>query len=355
MSSSLAFRNIYNSQPDISSFTPGRVNLIGEHIDYNGGMVLPATLEKGIFISLKSRSDNRIRIYSDQFCRVEELNINDSATSNWSDYALGSIVFANKAGFLNGGADIAITTTLPLGAGLSSSSALIVGILKLAASLSKRPYDNIKIAILAKRVENEFIGIPCGIMDQMVISCSDLGKAIALDTKTLDFEILTLPNAYHMAILHSGEYRLNTDGNYRKRKEECDKIKEIIGHNDICNMSNNDFALLNNISTDLKQRARHCVTEHQRTLNAIKAIKKDNVFKLGLLMTESHISMRDDFKVSLPNIDSLVHDAIDLGAVGARLTGGGFGGCIVACVLKEDLTTWRQKLLSRHPRAFSVI
>ena len=169
MSSSLAFRNIYNSQPDISSFTPGRVNLIGEHIDYNGGMVLPATLEKGIFISLKSRSDNRIRIYSDQFCRVEELNINDSATSNWSDYALGSIVFANKAGFLNGGADIAITTTLPLGAGLSSSSALIVGILKLAASLSKRPYDNIKIAILAKRVENEFIGIPCGIMDQMVI------------------------------------------------------------------------------------------------------------------------------------------------------------------------------------------
>ncbi|MDG1142899.1 MAG: galactokinase [Hellea sp.] len=355
MSSNLAFKKTYNSMPEVTSFTPGRVNLIGEHIDYNGGMVLPAALEKGIFISLTPRNDNNIRIYSDQFDEIIELNINNTATSKWSDYALGSIVYANKVGFLNGGADIAITTTLPLGAGLSSSSALIVGILKLTASLSKKTFDNISIAILAKRVENEFIGMPCGIMDQMAISCTDPGKAIALDTKNLSFEVISLPKYHHMAIIHSGEYRLNTDGNFKKRKEECDIIKEIIGHNDICSMSDNEFILLKNISTDLNQRARHCVSEHQRTLRAIKAIKEGNIPKFGLLMTESHNSMRDDFKMSLPSIDNLVNDAIHLGAVGARLTGGGFGGCIVACILEENLEAWRQKLLSLHPKAFNVI
>ena len=355
MSSTLAFKKTYNSMPKVTSFTPGRVNLIGEHIDYNGGMVLPVALEKGIFISLTPRSDNSIRIFSDQFDEVIELNINNIATSKWSDYALGGIVYANKAGFLNGGADIAITSTLPIGAGLSSSAALIVGILKLTASLSKKTVDNISIAILAKRVENEFIGMPCGIMDQMAISCTNPGKAIALDTKNLSFEVISLPKSYHIAIIHSGEYRLNTDGNYKKRKEECDIIKEIIGHNDICNMSDNEFILLKSTSTDLYQRALHCVSEHQRALKAIKAIKDDNIPKLGLLMTESHASMRDDFKVSLTNIDNLVNDAIHLGAVGARLTGGGFGGCIVACVLKKNLKTWRQKLLSLHPKAFSVI
>ncbi len=348
------FEKAFGYAPELSRFTPGRVNLIGEHIDYNGGMVLPTALELGIASAIKPRNDKKIRIISDKFDTIAERTLEESKNGDWSDYALGAVIYANKVGFLTGGADIAISANLPFGAGLSSSSALTVGLLKLARDCGKKAFDNEEISKLARCIENEFIGMPCGIMDQMAVAIAKPGEALALNTKSLNYEVVGLPEAYQMAVIHSGQYRLNSDGHYKARKEECDAIKAAIGHNDICLMTQSERDKVNALDANLIKRARHCVTEHQRTLAAVEALKNRNMETLGQLMYESHISMRDDFEMSLPPIDSLVSDAVKLGALGARLTGGGFGGCIVACVKATDRKEWQADLLKRHPQAFSV-
>lgn len=348
------FEDKFGYLPQKSRFTSGRANLIGEHIDYNGGMVLPFALHLGISASLKPRKDNLVRIYSDKFEVMAECTLDDIATDDWSDYALGSVIYANKAGFISGGADIAISTNLPFGAGLSSSAALTVGLLKLARDCGGAEMSNTDISILARQLENEFIGMPCGIMDQMAVSIANFGQALALDTHSLEYELIDLPKDFHMAVIHSGQYRRLAEGHYKVRKEECDAVKAHLGRDDICLMSEAEFESLSVLEDNIIRRARHCVSEHQRVKESIDAILLKDMRELGRLMDESHISMRDDFEMSLPSIDALVEDAVKFGAVGARLTGGGFGGCIVACVHKDKLDTWTAKLLAAHPAAFTV-
>lgn len=348
------FEDKFDYLPQKSSFTSGRANLIGEHIDYNGGMVLPFALNLGVFLSFKPRTDKLVRIYSDKFEVMAECAIDDLAADDWSDYALGAVIYANKAGFIDGGADIAISTNLPFGAGLSSSAALTVGLLKLARDCAGADMSDTDISVLARRIENEFIGMPCGIMDQMAVAIASSGQALALDTHTLEFELIDLPKGYHMAVIHSGQYRRLAEGHYKIRKEECDAVKAHTGRDDICLMTETELESLSKLDDSLIRRARHCVTEHQRVKESIDAIMLNNVDELGRLMTESHVSMRDDFEMSLPSIDALVEDAVKFGAIGARLTGGGFGGCIVACVPNDTLELWTTKLLEAHPAAFTV-
>ena len=348
------FESVFNSAPVVSEFTPGRVNLIGEHIDYNGGMVLPTALSLGVSIAIKPRADNKIRIWSDKFEGLAERTIDERASAHWSDYILGSIQIAVKQGLLSGGADIAVETTLPFGAGISSSAAVTVGVLKLAREFAKAAIADKDIAVLARRVENEFIGVPCGIMDQMAVAIARPGQALALNTETLDYELIELPQDYHFAVIHSGQFRRLEEGRYKIRKEECDVIKAKLGNDNICQMSDKDFNGLSGLSDILQRRARHCMTEHRRTIRAVTCLKENDMQDLGILMNESHISMRDDFDITVPKVDSLVKDAISFGAVGARMTGGGFGGCIVACVLKDKLEDWRGQLLAANPDAFWV-
>ena len=348
------FKVAFGSAPAAHSFTPGRVNLIGEHTDYNGGNVLPAALHIGIHAAITPRADNTVRIVSDMFDGAAVRDLSEAATDHWSDYALGAVLFANKAGYMTGGADIAMTGDLPTGAGLSSSSALTVGLLKLACEMSGAAPDNIEVSKLARRIENEFIGMPCGIMDQMAVAVARPGQALSLDTKHLAYDLVDLPDDYHFAVLHSGQYRRNADGHYKIRKEECDAVKAALGHDDPCLMTDAELVGLSRLDDNLIRRARHCMTEHRRTLEAARALKDGDIARLGGLMNDSHVSMRDDFEMSLPPIDALVADAVKLGAIGARLTGGGFGGCIVACVKKTDVDAWGKALLALHPEAFSV-
>lgn len=348
------FETLFGARPSVTNFTPGRVNLIGEHTDYNGGMVLPTALSLGIHAALSPRSDDKIRIHSDKFGDTIECHLTDTASDEWHDYALGAIIYANQVGFLQGGADIALQTDLPFGAGLSSSSALTVGLLKLACECGGNAIDNVEIAQLARKIENEFIGMPCGIMDQMAVAIARPGQALALDTNDLSYDLITLPDNYYMAIIHSGQYRRNADGHYKARKEECDQAKIAAGHDNLCLLSDAEFGGLSGISDTALRRARHCMTEHRRTKRAAKALKSADIAQFGALMNESHISMRDDFEMSLPPIDALVADAVRFGAIGARLTGGGFGGCIVACVEKSKLDNWTKQLLGAHPEAFHV-
>lgn len=348
------FRETFEAAPDIVVFTPGRVNLIGEHTDYNGGWVLPTALTLGVNLAASPRSDGRIRIRSDKFDGLAIRPMNDPANGHWSDYIVGALQLARAEGFGPNGADIAVMTTLPFGAGISSSAAATVGTLRAARDLESGGQSETQIAVFARRVENDFIGMPCGIMDQMAVAISRPGQALSINTKTLDYAVIDLPDTHHMAVIHSGVFRQLNEGRYKIRKEECDAIKAVLGHDDLCLMSNDEFASLRHLDPTLIRRARHCMMDHRRTLAAAEALRQGDMVAFGHLMNDSHISMRDDFEITVPSVDALVADAQTFGAIGARMTGGGFGGCIVACVDKDHLGIWRDRLLTAHPDAFWV-
>lgn len=348
------FKRVFQVSPAAVNFTPGRVNLIGEHTDYNGGMVLPTALPLGVTIAMSPRTDHSIEIWSDKFDNLAKRNLFDKANEHWSDYITGAVVLANEIGLLNSGVNIALHTTLPFGAGISSSAAVTVGVLKLARELAGADFSDTDISVLARRVENEFIGMPCGIMDQMAVAIARPGQALALDTKSLEYDLVDLPADHHMAVIHSGVYRQLNEGRYKERKEECDAVKAVLGHDDICLMSDAEFNALSHLPDGLIRRARHCMTDHRRTVESVRLIRAKEFTVFGKLMIESHLSMRDDFEITVPKVDRLVEDAVVFGALGARQTGGGFGGCIVACVAKDKLDDWRYRLLSSHPDAFWV-
>lgn len=335
----------------ISATSPGRVNLIGEHTDYNGGGVLPAALSVDLTVTLMPRSDERVSIAARGYPENAERMIGECAEGHWSDPALGAIYEAIALGFLSGGADLAIRSTIPAGSGLSSSAALIVTILKAARAHAGSDMTDTDIAIAARRVENDFIGVPCGIMDQMAVAIAQPGEAMALDTKTLKYRVVALPSSHDMVVLHSGHTRKLTDGRYKARKEECDAAKAAFDTEALCQLDPELIANAPGVDDIPRRRALHCATEHRRVLAAIDALEGGDICQFGALMAASHASMRDHFEMSIPAIDALVDDAMAMGAIGARLTGGGFGGCIVACVERERREEWQKTLLARHPKA----
>lgn len=348
------FQDTFGTVPAVTGFTPGRVNLIGEHTDYNGGWVLPTALTLGVRLACSPRTDGQIRIRSDKFDGLAERPLEDHANGHWSDYIVGALQLAHAQGFGPNGADVAVMTTLPFGAGISSSAAVTVGTLRAVRDILQSHHTETELAVLARRVENDFIGMPCGIMDQMAVAISNPGQALSLNTKTLDFTVIDWPDTHHIAVIHSGVYRQLNEGRYKIRKEECDAVKAALGHDDLCLMSDAEFDRLASLSPDLIRRARHCMNEHRRTVTATDALRTGQMVRFGALMNESHTSMRDDFKITVPAVDALVADAQGFGATGARMTGGGFGGCIVACVQTGKLQAWRDRLLAAHPDAFWV-
>lgn len=331
--------------------SPGRVNLIGEHTDYNGGWVLPAALSVALTATISPRADRIVTIAAQGYTATAQRSLDDAASGDWSDPALGALIEANSLKLLAGGADLKITSNIPAGSGLSSSAALIVTILKAAREAASSAMSDTEIAVAARRVENSYIGVPCGIMDQMAVAIAQPGEAMSLDTATLDYRIVALPNSHDMVVIHSGQTRQLTDGRYAARKEECDAAKAVFVTEELCLLDPEDIEALVRIDPVLKRRTLHCATEHRRVLASITALEQGDIDRFGSLMNDSHASMRDDFEMSTPEIDLLVGDAIKLGATGARLTGGGFGGCIVACVDRRLRETWQAELLSSHPEA----
>lgn len=334
--------------------TPGRVNLIGEHTDYNGGMVLPAALSVSLTASLEPRGDDRLMIRARGFGRAAQRSFDDRAQGDWADPATGALIEARRMGLLTSGVTVRIHSTIPHGAGLSSSAALIVTLLKAARQLARSDVSDVDIALAARRVENDYIGVPCGIMDQMAVALATPGRAMALNTQTLEYQLVDLPANHAMIVIHSGVTRNLNEGRYRIRKEECDRARQAFGQNDICLLDPAEIDAARDLDDTVRRRARHCASEHRRVLAAVAALAAGDVAELGSLMNASHQSMRDDFAMSLPAIDTLVADAQAFGAVGARLTGGGFGGCIVACVKLSLRDQWLAALLQANPQASLV-
>ncbi len=329
---------------------PGRVNLIGEHTDYNGGMVLPAALSVTMQVELEPRTDEQVVIAANDYSEAAERHLDEPAEGHWSDPALGALREARNLDLLASGANVTVHSTVPQGSGLSSSAALIVAVLKAARAAASGSQSDVDLAVAARRVENDYIGVPCGIMDQMAVALATPGTAMALDTKSLEYRLVPLPKTHELVVLHSGIYRQLTEGRYAIRKEECDVAKAHFGTDDLCLLAPDDIRA-SECEEPAKSRALHCVTEHRRTVKAAEALESGDMCTLGVLMIESHASMRDLFEMSLPAIDALVEDAVECGAIGARLTGGGFGGCIVALLENGQRDAWLAALLAKHREA----
>ncbi|MDJ0920046.1 MAG: galactokinase [Henriciella sp.] len=354
MSQGSSFEQAFGRPADASGSAPGRVNLIGEHTDYNGGAVLPAALERRTEVWLARSEPPVISIVSTRFEHKIERPVGDPKRGDWTDYAMGALAKASELGWLTGGACLYIDSDVPDGAGVSSSAALITAILRAVATIADVDVTPVDIAKHARAVENDYIGMPCGIMDQMAVGLADQGKALALDTSDLSYDIIDIPTDWRFVVLHSGIRRELADGRYKARFEECSAAAAALGTETLCRLTPAQIAAVATLPENLRKRTTHVVSEHQRTVAASAAMRAGDLATFAQLMNESHRSYSEDFEASTPEIDALIKDALEVGALGARLTGGGFGGCLVALIAAQDSAAFVDTFLARHEAVWRV-
>jgi galactokinase len=348
------FCKSFGRKPVADANVYGRVNLIGEHTDYNGGAVLPAAITRSIQVGVAPNDRHLVAIKSARFEHKHERLLGDPKRGDWTDYAMGAVSKAEALGWISGGIDLFIESDVPDGAGVSSSAALITAILRAAAAITGVNTDPVEIAKHARAVENDYIGMPCGIMDQMAVGLCEPGSALALDCNTLEYEVVAIPDDWRFITLHSGVRRELADGRYKARFEECEQAAERLGAEDLCLLDKAQRSRLNALPENLCKRARHVTSEHDRVLAATAAMKSADIDTFARLMSESHQSYSKDFEASTPIIDALIDDAVTSGAKGARLTGGGFGGCIVVLIERSREALWLKQFLERHPDSWRV-
>ncbi|WP_306249773.1 galactokinase [Parvularcula sp. IMCC14364] len=350
MSIQESYERIYGASPVAIQQVPGRVNLIGEHTDYNGGLVLPTAINKSVSVAIGEAADDYYYFTSAIFPDPVRRDLSKIRTGHWSDYPLAAFAWLKAQGGWQKGAEVYIDSDLPHGSGLSSSAALIVAILKAVTELTGPYMTDTEVAKAAQRVENEYLAVPCGIMDQMAVAVARPGQALLLNTETLAFELIELPHAHSFVVAHSGVYRRLDEGRYALRRRECDAAAAALGVKLLCHLTEESAkGLIPKLEQPMRQRARHVWTEHCRVQQAASALRAHELEELGQLMTESHHSMRDDFEISLPVIDEMVDCSRRFGALGARLTGGGFGGCFVSLVETAKVDDWQQRMLQAFP------
>lgn len=345
----------------------GRVNLIGEHTDYNGGWVLPTTIPQYTEITLTKREDHIVSIsssidYKLNLARAESYELGEEIIQGtWMDYIQGATRllqdYVGRNGQSFGGMDVKIESNIPEGSGLSSSAALEISFLKAIREAYELKVSDVELALLGQRIENEFVGARVGIMDQMAVSLAHAGEALFLDTYTLLFERIPLPmDELDLMILNSGiSHKLAVgDGGYNKRRGECEESCKILGIKHLRDITLEEL-VSRNLPPHLLKRARHVVSENARVHLAVSALKNKQWDELGKLFLESHASMRDDYEVSVPEIDLLVELSMKHQAVyGARLTGGGFGGSIVAIVRKNEAVRVAVDVMEKYEQLTGV-
>ena len=351
------FRAAFGGVPDCVVQAPGRVNLIGEHTDYNDGFVLPCAIAFGTQIAVRARSDMTVRIVAadyddaqDSFCL--DAPITPRADAPWANYARGMVRMLRQHGMALSGADLAVAGDVPQGAGLSSSASFEVAVGQafkaLAASSEPAPAA---LARIAQRAENEFVGCQCGIMDQLISACGVANHALLIDCRSLETTPVPLPAGVTVMIVHSRVRRGLVDSEYNTRRAQCQAATRHYGVAALRDLTP-DTLIDGAASLDETtfRRARHVVTENVRTLAATQALKHGDLAALGALMAQSHASMRDDFEITVPPIDALVSilDGVIAGRGGARMTGGGFGGCVVALMPQEIVVAARAAVLARY-------
>jgi len=358
------FGKVFGDNAGVKSyFSPGRVNLIGEHTDYNGGHVFPCALTLGTYGIARKRQDNQIRLYSANVkgSGIVELpigNYENKKEYGWANYPIGVVwAFAERNLNLDCGFELLIFGDIPNGSGLSSSASLevLTGVV-LRDLYGFDSLTNVDLAVIGQFSENNFNGLSCGIMDQFAVAMGKKDAAIFLDTRDLSYEYanIKLPDA-KIVIVNSKVKHSLVDSKYNERREECatalKELQEVIGINELGDLDNETFDKYAGAIKDetRRKRAKHAVYENQRTITAVKALKDNDIESFGKLMNASHVSLRDDYEVSCDEIDVLVDLAWTVdGVMGSRITGGGFGGCTVSIVKNDAVDTFKDVILKGY-------
>ncbi len=326
-------------------FAPGRVNLIGEHLDYNGGLVLPYPLDIGIFGVASSRTDGMVRCFSQNYPEkgIIEFPIQNlvfDPTHGWANYVKGMLLETKAVR----GMDLYVTSNLPSGAGLSSSAAMEILVGIIASDLDNLGLERIDLVKMAQKAENRFIGVQCGIMDQFVIGLAKPGSAMLLDTKTLQYQNLKIDfEDYALIIGNTNKVRELSDSKYNQRRKECEtglkNLKKELNIADLCEIDETTLLRHRKLIPDeaVFRRVRHVVTENERVKKAFQALKRKDLLEFGSLLFASHHSLKEDYEVTGPELDALVTSFKNHGAIGARMTGAGFGGCMIALIKKTEV------------------
>lgn len=349
--SSENFNQLFDTSSTIKVSSHARVNLIGEHTDYTGGYVMPSLLPFKTNIFLNENSNTNYSVFSEYF--DENFEFNDfikSKSNNWLDYIKGClfIFFDENKKIKNTYIKIFIKSDIPMGRGISSSSALCVGIIKALDIFFKTGFDKKHIAILAQNVERNYIGVSGGIMDQMVSSIGIHGKAFFLDCLSLKYELINIPLDWNFCLIDSEVQRNLRDSSYNERHNELKNAELILNTQHLGIIKENQ--LDERIFEDkvIYKRAKHVVSENQRVLDARKYLQENNIKEFGFLMNKSHQSYSQDFEASTSDVDILVDRSLKSGASGCRLTGGGFGGFTVSLIEKKNYDSWYKKMLNYY-------
>ncbi len=361
------FRQRYGGRARVYR-APGRVNLIGEHTDYNDGFVMPAAIEFYVWIAIAPRSDRKLLLHSTNFSETVEIDLQNSITprNHWSDYVAGVAVMLQRASHHLQGANLLIQGDVPMGSGLSSSAAIEVASGLALLENSGIHVDRLELVKLCRQAENDFVGARVGIMDQFVSSCGQAGQALMLDCRSLEYSFLPLPRDVSLVICNTMVKHALASGEYNSRREECEEGMRLLSRSMPSIRALRDVSLTEleahagTLPKIIYKRCRHVISENARVTKAAASLEQEDLDNFGLLMAESHRSLRDDYEVSCAELDLMVELAgRQEGVYGARMTGGGFGGCTVNLVRTDAVREFQsgvadayQKSTGRAPQIF---
>ena len=355
------FETELGREPSVLVRAPGRVNLIGEHTDYNEGWVLPAAINLGTTVAARQREDRELRVFALLLDAEDQVSLDElkpATGAQWTRYVRGMAAILVKSGYDLPGADLAITGDLPLSAGLSSSASLEMAVGVALCELAGITIDPKEMAHLGRRVENEVLGVQTGLMDQLAVVCGRQDHALLIDCRTAGIKPVRIPPTAEILILDTGVPRRLSGSAYNLRQAEClsalVKLQALAPN--LRSLRDVTVEVLaqqgNHLDDNELRRARHVIMEDVRVLAAAQALHNDDLAEFGRLMIESHASLRDDFEVSSTELDAMVESAVSQPEVfGARLTGAGFGGCVVALVTSQSSDGLSQLIIERYERA----
>ncbi len=343
----ITFQQIFNAAPNVEASAPGRVNLLGEHTDYNDGFVLPTAIPQTTIVQLGFSPNHQHHFYSHELEELVSLTTTDPIPKGFASYSLGCLRVVEQAGYSIPPLNVYVNSSVPIGSGLSSSAALEVALLRGLRSLLSLDLDDVQIAQLAQKAEIEYAGLQCGIMDQMASSLADTQHLLFLDTRSLDRQLLPFPTGAEVLVIDSGIPRTLAGSGYNQRRAECEEAARRLGVKALRDITN--LTQLETLPDLLRKRARHVVTENNRVLEAKQGV---TAVRFGELMNASHASLKDDYQVSIAGLDQLVSILQSTPDVfGARLTGAGFGGACVALVTAGKAETIARTVLESYRKA----
>ena len=332
-----AFAREFGGEPAVLVAAPGRVNLIGEHTDYNDGFVLPAAIDRHVVMAARPRADRNVRLHAADMGESAEFDLDDISSDEvcrWSNYERGVAWALQGAGYVLQGMDAVVAGDVPVASGLSSSAAVEVATAFAFQTLSDLNLDGVQRALLCQKAENEFVGMRCGIMDQYIISLGRRDHALLIDCRSLEYRVVPVPAGMSLVTCDTQKRRGLVDSEYNTRRNECEAGARALGVPALRDVSVATFeARQGELAEVTRKRCRHVITENQRVMDAVAALEAGDLGRFGALMNASHVSLRDDYEVSCAELDAMVEAAWrQPGVLGARMTGAGFGGCTVNLV-----------------------